>query len=127
MSEEERNVWMRFSLAGSTARAADSISIGLARASAAIRTPFASAAMVRTDSKSPAEAMGKPASMMSTPSLASWCAKRNFSALCMVQPGDCSPSRRVVSKKTIWLEDLEDIGPNSLDLDLIIMHAYDGR
>jgi hypothetical protein len=29
-----------------------------------------------------------------------------------------------VSKKTIWLE---DIGPGSLDLDLIIMHAYDGR
>ena len=33
---------------------------------------------------------------------ASWWAKRSFSAWCMVQPGDCSPSRRVVSKKTIW-------------------------
>jgi hypothetical protein len=29
-------------------------------------------------------------------------AKRSFSSWCMVQPGDCSPSRRVVSKKTIW-------------------------
>ena len=25
-----------------------------------------------------------------------------FLSWCMVQPGDCSPSRRVVSKKTIW-------------------------
>jgi hypothetical protein len=31
----------------------------------------------------------------------------------------------VVSKKTIWLD--EDIGPDTLDLDSIIMHAYDGR
>ena len=28
--------------------------------------------------------------------------RRSFSSWCMVQPGDCSPSRRVVSKKTIW-------------------------
>jgi len=28
-----------------------------------------------------------------------WCARRSFSPRCMVQPGDCSPSRRVVSKK----------------------------
>ncbi len=33
---------------------------------------------------------------------ASWWAMRSFSSWCMVQPGDCSPSRRVVSKKTIW-------------------------
>jgi hypothetical protein len=53
--------------------------------------------------KSPWEAMAKPASMMSTPRAASWWAKRSFSAWCMVQPGDCSPSRRVVSKMTSWV------------------------
>ena len=31
-----------------------------------------------------------------------WWARRSFSSWCMVQPGDCSPSRRVVSKKMMW-------------------------
>src|SRR6202789_1162971 len=115
---------MRLLWAGSTARAADSMSSRLALARAAIRTPLTSFAIVRTDSKSPEEAMGNPASMISTPRVASWWAMRSFSAWCMVQPGDCSPSRRVVSKKTIWFD--EDIGLSTLDLALIIMHAYDG-
>ena len=51
-----------------------------------------------TASKSPSEAMGKPASRMSTPSSTSLRAMRSFSATVMLQPGDCSPSRRVVSK-----------------------------
>ena len=56
------------------------------------------AAMSRTASKSPGEAMGKPASMMSTPrSTRAW-ATSSFSARFMLQPGDCSPSRSVVSK-----------------------------
>ena len=42
--------------------------------------------------------MGKPASMMSTPSRASCAAMRIFSSMFMENPGDCSPSRRVVSK-----------------------------
>jgi hypothetical protein len=46
------------------------------------------------------EAMGKPASMMSTPiSSRSW-AISSFSSWVMVAPGDCSPSRSVVSKMT---------------------------
>ena len=65
---------------------------------------FTSWAMALTELKSPWEAMAKPASMTSTPRAASWCAMRSFSSWCIVQPGDCSPSRRVVSKKTIWLE-----------------------
>ena len=54
-----------------------------------------------TASKSPGEAMGKPASMMSTPrSTRAW-ATSIFSARFMLAPGDCSPSRSVVSKMRI--------------------------
>ena len=44
------------------------------------------------------EAMAKPASMMSTPSFSSCFAISIFSGRFMLQPGDCSPSLRVVSK-----------------------------
>ena len=80
-------------------------------------------AMARTEAASPSEAMAKPASRTSTPRAASWWAMRSFSSWCMVQPGDCSPSRRVVSKNTIC--SLEDIKGATFDLDVIIMHAYD--
>ena len=56
------------------------------------------AATAFTASKSPCEAIGKPASITSTPSFSSWCAITSFSSRFMLQPGDCSPSRRVVSK-----------------------------
>ncbi len=55
-------------------------------------------AIVCTASKSPGLAMGKPASMMSTPSRASCWAISSFSLAFSEMPGDCSPSRRVVSK-----------------------------
>ena len=42
--------------------------------------------------------MAKPASMMSTPSFSSCLAISIFSARFMLHPGDCSPSRKVVSK-----------------------------
>src|SRR5204863_516742 len=51
-----------------------------------------------TASKSPSEAIGNPASRMSTPSSTSLRAMRSFSGTVMLQPGDCSPSRSVVSK-----------------------------
>lgn len=51
-----------------------------------------------THGDTPGEAMGKPASMISTPSLDSWRAMSSFSLLVRVAPGDCSPSRSVVSK-----------------------------
>ena len=60
--------------------------------------PWTSRATAWTDSQSPREAAGNPASMMSTPSSASACATRSFSGCVMLQPGDCSPSRSVVSK-----------------------------
>ena len=44
------------------------------------------------------EAIGKPASMMSTPISSRKSATSSFSSKVMVAPGHCSPSRRVVSK-----------------------------
>lgn len=55
-------------------------------------------AMRCTAAKSPGLAKGKPASMTSTPRRASCCAIANFSSRLRLAPGDCSPSRRVVSK-----------------------------
>ena len=60
--------------------------------------PFVSRAIRWTASKSPGEAAGKPASMTSTLSRASWRATSSFSAAVSPAPGACSPSRRVVSK-----------------------------
>ena len=59
------------------------------------RTPTA---ICRTASESAGEAMGKPASMMSTPRASSECAIASFEATSIEKPGACSPSRRVVSK-----------------------------
>ena len=60
--------------------------------------PFTLFAMDETASKPPSDAAGKPASSTSTPSFFIWVANRSFSAVFMLAPGDCSPSRRVVSK-----------------------------
>src|SRR5262249_10264396 len=53
-----------------------------------------------TAAKSPSEAIGKPASMMSTPIWSSTSATSSFSSWVMVAPGHCSPSRNLVSKMT---------------------------
>jgi len=50
-----------------------------------------SRAIACTDSKSPGEAIGKPASITSTPRSASACATWSFSLRFMLAPGDCSP------------------------------------
>jgi len=92
------NVWMRGFSATLTASHAARMSFSMARARPAMRGPSTSPAMALTASKSSGEAMGKPASMMSTPSLASWRAISSFSARFKVAPGACSPSRSVVSK-----------------------------
>jgi hypothetical protein len=57
-----------------------------------------SLAMRETASKSPGDAMGKPASQTSTPIAESCSAIFSFSSVVSVAPGDCSPSRSVVSK-----------------------------
>src|SRR4051812_3772539 len=60
--------------------------------------PSTCRAIACTASKSPGLVIGKPASMMSTPSRASWVAISSFSWVFSEMPGDCSPSRSVVSK-----------------------------
>ena len=55
-------------------------------------------AIALTASKSPLEEAGKPASIMSTPNRSSCLAISNFSNWFKLTPGDCSPSRSVVSK-----------------------------
>ena len=59
--------------------------------------PFTSRAISETASKSPGEETGKPASMMSTLSRASWRATSSLSSMVKPTPADCSPSRSVVS------------------------------
>ena len=91
-------VWMRRRSAGRTASAARRMSAGAERARPQITGPFTRIAIACTASKSPGEAIGKPASSTSTPSSAKHSAIRSFSSMFIEKPGDCSPSRKVVSK-----------------------------
>ena len=92
------NVWMRPRLAGFRASAARSMSILVARARPQTVESLTPLAISLTASKSPGDAIGNPASMTSTPNSSSTWAMRNFSSRFIDAPGDCSPSRRVVSK-----------------------------
>src|SRR5450759_2265769 len=91
-------VWMRGRLACSRLLAARSTSSVQQRASAATCAQGNSRLTASTAWKSPSLAMEKPASRMSAPSSTSFRAIFSFSGTVMLQPGDCSPSRRVVSK-----------------------------
>ena len=93
-------VWMRLRLAGLIASAQRSMSLGAARERPQITEFLARLAISLTAAKSPSEAIGKPASMMSTPMVSSSSATSSFSSCVMVAPGHCSPSRKVVSKMT---------------------------
>src|SRR5262249_6646618 len=55
-------------------------------------------AICRTASESAGDAIGNPASMMSTPSASSAFAIESFAGTSSEKPGACSPSRSVVSK-----------------------------
>ena len=68
MAEVARKTWIRGFWAYWTASQARSMSRSLQRARPQTVAPVTSVAMARTASKSPSEAIGKPASMMSTPS-----------------------------------------------------------
>ena len=92
------NVWIRERSAGRSDSPARSISAGLQRARAAITGRRISCATSSTACASSSDAIGKPASMMSAPSASIWRASRIFSSVFIEKPGDCSPSRRVVSK-----------------------------
>ena len=97
-SEVARKTCTRGSAARSRAPSAASISSRRVRASPATVLCLISRATSRTASKSPCEAMGKPASITSTPRASSRRASRSFSAVFMEKPGACSPSLSVVSK-----------------------------
>ena len=96
--EVAMKVWMRLRGAGCSASAARPISRSLARESEQMVDSLMAAEMARIASKSPGEAAAKPASMTSTRMRSSWRAMRTFSSLVIDAPGDCSPSRKVVSK-----------------------------
>ena len=91
-------VWMRFFTAGCIASPAARTSRSLARDSEHTVDLVIVLAMVLMASKSPGLAAAKPASITSTPNFSNWRAIRIFSSLVMAAPGDCSPSRKVVSK-----------------------------
>ena len=84
--------------AGFSASAARATSRSFARASEQIVDSRIASAMAFTHSKSPLELAAKPASITSTLSRSSCRAMRSFSSRVMEAPGDCSPSRKVVSK-----------------------------
>ena len=94
----EMKVWMRGRSAFLIASHARSMSPGLVRHRAAIDGPLTDSAIASTPAKSPSLAAGKPASITSTPSLASWTAISSFSDTDSAMPGACSPSRNVVSR-----------------------------
>src|SRR5207245_6804819 len=89
---------MRGRLASLTAWAHLSTSSWTQRARPATIGPSISRAMRCTARKSSGEAAGKPASITSTRSCWSWRAMASFCSEVIENPGDCSPSRRVVSK-----------------------------
>src|SRR5699024_5583281 len=93
-----RKMWIRGFGVFFSASHARSISSFLVRARAVTDTSFIVSAISFTAWKSPSEAAGKPASMTSTPSFSSCFAISSFSILFRLTPGDCSPSRSVVSK-----------------------------
>ena len=106
MGDVAMKVWMRGNCAWRTASHAASMSSLFARLSPQITGIWpvsvgvqpTSLAIWRTASRSSGDARGKPASMMSTPRRASWRAMSSFCLHVSAAPGDCSPSRSVVSK-----------------------------
>ncbi len=89
---------MRPRLAGLIASAQRSMSATPARARPQTVLSVTILAISRTASKSPLEAIGKPASITSTPISSRILASSSFSSNDIEAPGDCSPSRMVVSK-----------------------------
>ncbi|GBD28273.1 hypothetical protein HRbin31_00286 [bacterium HR31] len=98
MGEVAMKVWIRGRSASRTPSQHTSMSWRCARARPQITGPRTSRAISRTASRSPGDAMGNPASITSTPRRARARAISSFSCTVMEKPGDCSPSRRVVSK-----------------------------
>src|SRR6202140_846782 len=115
MSEVARNTWITGFSASLTASQQASMSLMAARASPATASPFVRRAISLTAARSPGDAAGKPASMMSTSRRTRLSATWSFSSVVKVAPGDCSPSRRVVSKIRITAGSAMISFPPSLD------------
>ena len=112
MSEVEMKVWIRGRAESLIAPQAASMSALWVRARPQITGPSTSRAIASTASASPGEVIGKPASITSTPSRASWCAISTFSWVFSEMPGDCSPSLSVVSK--MWTRSCSGTDPGPL-------------
>src|SRR6266508_1162311 len=93
-----RKMWMRERRAPARASAAASMSSLRVRHSEATVGRSTGAATAFPPSKSPGDETAKPASITSTPSRSSCRAISAFSSGRRAMPGDCSPSRSVVSK-----------------------------
>ncbi len=93
-----QNTWIRGFSAPLTASPARTMSLSMHRASPATLHRRMIPAISCTASKSSGEAIGKPASIMSTPRASSARAISIFSLRFSDAPGHCSPSRSVVSK-----------------------------
>ena len=83
---------------------ARSISLSRALAREHIVESFTAFATAWTASKSPCEAIAKPASITSTFIFSKLLAIRTFSSLVIEAPGDCSPSLKVVSNIINFLD-----------------------
>ena len=94
----EMKVWMRLRRAGASACAARSMSWRPERASEQTIDSVTIFETSEMASKSPFDAMANPASMISTPMDSRSAAISSFSSSVIDAPGDCSPSRIVVSK-----------------------------
>jgi hypothetical protein len=113
---------MRDELAPFRASPARSMSLSNALASEQIVASLMVLATAWTASKSPCEAMAKPASITSTRIFSSTLAMRIFSSLVIDAPGDCSPSLRVVSK----IISLSDISLSCISLCFFALLLYKG-
>src|SRR5262249_11597986 len=100
--EVDRKVWIRRRAAGLIASAQQSMSLKPARERPQTTAFLLRLAISLTAAKSPSEAIGKPASITSTPIVSSISATSSFSSCVMVAPGHCSPSRSVASKVRTW-------------------------
>ena len=94
-------MWIRERRAPASASALASMSSLRVRQSEATVGWVTAAATALTPSKSPGEETANPASITSTPSRSSCWAISAFSSGRSAMPGDCSPSRNVVSKIVI--------------------------
>ena len=121
MSEVEMKVWMRGRSESLIAPQAASMSALWVRARPQITGPSTLRAIASTASKSPGEVIGKPASITSTPSRASCWAISTFSCVFSEMPGDCSPSRSVVSKMWTRSRSADRTDPSSTCSCLLLL------